>query len=406
MTWLAPWMMAGAAAAAAIAVALHFIAWDFPQPAALPTARFVPDPRDVPAARRRKLVDLALLALRVLTILLIGAAFARPALTPTRSGSARVVLLDRSRAVANPAAAADSARAWSRDGATLVVFDSAARVAAQADTVKTTVRGSLSAALVAAVRVAMATRARPDSSEIVIVSPLLAEELDAATLPIRATWPGAVRVIRVAGPEAVAVQRARLEARGVGDDPVVAGARLVPIDGKARVVRGAVTAGDSAFATSGGTLIHWPLLAPGEGRVDAALTSRTSVVVAQFIRPAPNQVPPGQDVVLQWSDGAPAASEHPLGDGCVRTIRAGVPEGDAALRPRFLTLLAELAQPCARHAGPAPAQDSTILALERPARTSGDAARADLASGLPLAPWLFASALLTALVELLARRRR
>lgn len=389
MSFLAPWMLAGAAAAAAAMVALHFIAWDRPQPSPLPTARFVPEPRDVPAARRLRLVELFLLALRVLTILLIGLAFARPVLAPSRRGSTRIVVLDYSRGVASRAAALDSARAWRRDGDALLVVDSA-----------NAERGSLSAALIRAVRTAESTRARPDSSEIVLVSPLLAEEVDDATSSIRQVWPGTVRIVRVAGSQATPVAPGAIEARGTGDDPIVAAARLVPATGRALVVGGALTAADSALAAAGRTVVHWPAARPG-GQLDGALVGERTLAVATFIRPA--EPVSGNAVPLRWADGAPAAIESRVGSGCIRTVHAGVPEGDAVLRPPFLDLLNELTRPCASHVDPTLAPDAVI------ARVSGrgeSGARADLAAGLPLAPWLFAAAALTALAELIARRRR
>lgn len=391
MSVLAPWMLAGAAAAAAMMVALHFIAWDRPHSRPLPTARFVPEPREVPAARRRRLVDQALLALRVLAILLIGIAFARPVLTPSRRGAVRVVVLDRSRGVADTAAARDSARAWRRSGDLLLVVDST-----------TGTRGSLSAALIGAIRAAAATRARPESSEIVLVSPMLAEEVDAATSRIRGVWPGSMQIVRVAPRRVQAITaRGALPARGTGDDPVVAAARLVSVPGRALVVRGLLTPADSTFARDGGTLVHWPVTV--RGRTVGALVGARAVAVASFVRPA--DAMGGDDIALRWADGSPAATESPTGDGCIRTVRAGVPDGDQTLHPQFLGLLSELAGACASHVDPAPAPDS-VMSKGTASERLGDPFVTDVATGFPLATWLFAGALLSVLAELLVRRQR
>lgn len=406
MTWLAPWMLAGGFAAAAVAVALHLIAWDRPEPAPLPTARFVPDPRFVPAARRRQLADVLLLLLRVLTILLVAAAFARPVITPARRGSARIVVLDRSRAVADHQAALDSMRAWRRDGDALVVFDSTARVTTDDPAPEQrAVRGSLSAALVAAMRAGWASRAHPESSEIVLVTPLRAEEIDDATLAIRNVWPGAVRLVRVGGAGDIphAASATAIDMRAAGDDPLAAAAALTGATHltRARIVRAELTAADSAFSREGGVLVHWPLATGGVR--DGALIGEHAVVVAAFTR-TPDTL--RGTAVLRWPDGAAAAVESPSGRGCVRTVRAGVPEGDAVLRPRFLALVRELAGPCGSVPRPLPAADSVARALTRLPAASSGAAPADVTTGLPLAPWLFAAALAGALGEMLMRRRR
>ena len=45
-------------------------------------------------------------------------------------------------------------------------------------------------------------------------------------------------------------------------------------------------------------------------------------------------------VIARWRDGAVAATERPLGAGCVRDIAVGVPlAGDVTLRPPFVAFL-------------------------------------------------------------------
>lgn len=169
MTLLAPLFLAAAAAVAAGVVALHLLARQRPRDAAFPTARFVPDRPARAPSRALRPADLRLLALRVLTVLLAGAALAQPVRTPPRKAIRRVVALDLSRALADPADAVARAAALLRDGDALVTFDSVARavhgnVRDSLRTLRvTTAPGSLSAALIVASRAAAALAPRADS---------------------------------------------------------------------------------------------------------------------------------------------------------------------------------------------------------------------------------------------------
>ena len=109
MTFLAPGFLVAALAAGLATIALHFIAWRRPDDLLLPTARFVPDQSSRRSARAARPSDLLLLALRLALLALIGVALARPMLAPRRAGMARVIAVDRSRAVGDLAAARDSA---------------------------------------------------------------------------------------------------------------------------------------------------------------------------------------------------------------------------------------------------------------------------------------------------------
>ena len=163
MTLLHPgFMLAGIAAAAAV-VALHLIMHRLPPPARFPTARFVP-PGTARAIRRAlRPDDLLLLALRAMTLLLLGAALSRPIDKPERRAVARIIALDRSRAVSRIEEARDSAKSLLAEGDLLLVFDSAARlVGSPRDSLDTIERseaaGSLSLGLVAAIQASDALR--------------------------------------------------------------------------------------------------------------------------------------------------------------------------------------------------------------------------------------------------------
>ncbi|MFN2602836.1 MAG: BatA domain-containing protein, partial [Gemmatimonadaceae bacterium] len=194
MTFLAPGFLWSAIALAAGIIALHLIVTRQPRSTVLPTARFVPDSAATATVRDTRPSDLLLMLLRVLVVLAAGAALARPVIKPSRQVSGRVFLMDDSRGVANVGEAADSVKRLYRAGDAVVVFDSIARslgakaldslsVARMVDA-----RGNISAALIASLREASALRDNVDSIELVIVSPLLDEERDAATDSIRDLW--------------------------------------------------------------------------------------------------------------------------------------------------------------------------------------------------------------------------
>lgn len=431
MTLLAPWILVAAGTVALGVVALHLLALQRPPAAPFPTARFVPDAPARAASRALRPTDRWLLLLRVLAVLLLGAAFARPVMEPARAPVRQVVVVDRGRAVASAGELRDSVAALVRPGDAVVLLDSVARTvsfaapeslaAALAAPVAT--RTSLSAGLLAAQRLAAALADSTDSVRVVVVSPLAEESLDAATAAVRGEWPGAVRVVRVSAraPDAGAVPAldvAHIDVTDPGDDALALAARLAGLarpDAAVRLRRTAPGAADSAWARAGGgVLLVWP----ADGAVPVGWTPRETpdtvsalaaggaVLVATLARHA---VPPADSLHvarLWWSDGLPAAVEAPLGAGCVRTVGVGLPEaGDLVLRASFHRLLAELAVPCGGAIAPAPAADSALGWL----RGNGAATVAVARTGArpaPLVPWLLAAGLLLLLVEPLLRRAR
>lgn len=424
MSFLAPgWLLVGAVAAVIVA-GLHLVAFVTPPEYPLPTARFVPAGALPARARALRPRDLLLLALRALAVLLLAAALARPVLAPARARSARVLLVDRSRAVGDARALADSVRALRRDGDVVVLFDSVARRAAPADGVlaPSGATGSLSAALAAGLRAAASLGARADSAELVLVSPLAAEEWDGATARLRALWPGRVRLVRLPARRDSAASRGAVALVGETGDPLGAAlpssaegasGALAPV---ARVVRGVPTSADSAWARAGEgrALVVWPAAPaslgwPARERVDTvgALVMGDDVVVAPFARAArlPSRT---AHAVARWVDGEPAAAARPLGAGCVRDVAIGVPiAGDLVLRDDFRRVVARLTAPCGAPPGPAtPLADSLVARLAgagaehvRPPRHGEEGSRA------PLVPWLLGAALLLLAAELPLRRR-
>ncbi|HUQ83601.1 MAG TPA: BatA domain-containing protein [Gemmatimonadaceae bacterium] len=431
MTFATPFFLWVAVGIAAATVALHLLAWRRPPETPLPTARFAPERPIRMVSRAVRPADLALLALRVLVIALIGVALAGPSLAPRRTGMGRVVVADRSRGAASGVVAA-GVRAELRAGDALVVFDSVAREVGSpaADSVATgglTAPGSLSPALVAAVRAARRLQRERDSVEIVVVSAFGAAEVDAATRAIRMTWPGAVRTVRAAGTPGDTATAARVDVRAPDGDAVAVALGLagaLPAGGTVRVVRDAVTAADSAWARGGNTLVVWPAGAPQEftrrAQADTAFAvtapsvgsgadadSRAATVVGRFLRSV--LPPPGGHTVARWSDGEPAATEAALGAGCMRAVAVPVPfVGDLALSPAFRHFAARMAERCGGTRASALLSDSALALVLPPTLAANErTAVASVASNAPvskLTAWLLGLALAAAVAEMWVRR--
>jgi hypothetical protein len=416
MTFLAPWALAIGALAAAGAVLLHLVARQRPAAYLLPTTRFIPDRRTLVSRIATRPRDLLLLALRVLLLLCVSGAFSRPVFEPTRAPLGRLVLLDRSTAVADPAAALEHARALvSTTGPSrLITFGDSAVIAGNAaamldalarDTSRGSARGGLTAALIAAGRAAPDLAALADTVELVIVSPLVAGELNAATDSVRALWPGRISLERVPA-RTDSAARWTLQRALAPDHPLAPALAIVGVSATSRAVRlvdATATPADSAFARAGGTVVQW-------GRVDGpfaptALAVGDDVVVATLSR---GPIGDGGRVLARWSDGTPAALETPLGEGCMRIIAVGIPVvGDLPLRPTFQRAVRGLLAPCGTAAVRALADSAAVSRLTgapRLAAASALRARGDQRS--PLVPWLLGLALACALAELFVRSRR
>ena len=464
MTWLLPWALGAAAAAALAAGVLHLLARDRPPRWLLPTARFVAAGHARATRRTMTPRDRLLLALRVLALLLAGAAFAGPVLHPEGGSVARVVVLDRTQP-ASRAAALDSARARVGAGDRLVLVDSFVGMVAPgrerqvldslawADSAMVEAAGiggappqstpaweppTMSAALVAAVRAAASVAPSTDSVGLTIVA--AAPRRDAALVSVRALWPGRADVVTIPIAVADSSHPGALLVRGAVSDAVVAGARLAgarltggrlavtprqgdaptgaspspagapSARGGALLVRGSATAGDSAFAARGGMLLVWPVQAP-----DTATTASRRDTVGGFVmanaavifRTVRSHVPPPGRSVAHWIDGAPAVTEMPHGAGCIRTAAIGIPgAGDLTLRPSFQRAIRQLLAPCGVARTGAAMRDSlqALLAGSGPLAPAG-VMRAPMTRS-PATPWLLAAALVLLLLEPLLRRPR
>jgi hypothetical protein len=414
MSFLAPWALVIGALAAVGAVLLHLVARQRPAAYSLPTTRFIPERRTLVSRAATRPRDLLLLALRALLLLMAGAAFARPVLLPRRGAVARIVLLDRSRAVASATDGVARARAIVGDGVptVLVAFDSVPTLLSTTswDSLAAAPRsgavGSLSAALVAARRAGPAIAERADSVQLVLVSPLAASELDSATQIIRDLWPGAVRLERIAL-RVDSGETWQLDHPVPARDPLgpsVASVRSSRGGRITRLIRTALRPADSAFARDGGTVVRWDSAAAAHPMPEG-LAMGDDVIVASLGRTAMSS---RGSIAARWADGAAAATEVPLGKGCMREVGVALPAaGDIALHPPFQRIARALLSPCNRATGEH-AADS--LAVARLAGNVSNAARGDElrtaeSRPSPLARWLLAVALLLAFLELLVRTR-
>lgn len=427
MSFLAPIFFYIGLGVAAGAIALHFIVTRQPTSSPLPTVRFIPTSAVRVTTVSPVPEDLLLLLVRVLIAILIGAAFARPVILPKRRPVARVVLADVSRAVGDGAIATvrDSARALLRDERdVLVVFDSAAHVVRRnaADSAshlaRTEREGRLSPALIAGLRAASEIRSSADSIELAVISPFRVTEMDGATSALRALWPGRVHVVRVPARGDSTVLATGFSLRASNDDPVVlaAAADGVPSrDSVVRIVRGTATAEDSAWAAAGRrTLVRWPAAGAPPGWVARARPDTVQAVVAgeaALVTPLERRwqldtAVRATRVAARWVDGAPAAIDRAVGEGCIRDVAITVPtRGDVMLRPAFGHFLRALGAPCESVAGGPALGDAELRAF---AGTGALAAQSAIKPpdtvATPLVPWLIAAALALALLELLVRR--
>jgi hypothetical protein len=377
MTFLAPGFFYASLAVAAAVVALHFIVTRQPRAGVLPTARFVPDLPATATARATRPSDIPLMLLRVLLVLTAGAGLAKPILKPSRGAEARVILADVSRSSADTLAVRDSLKALYRDHDVIVEFDSSARIVS-ADSITalrfSRGRGSLSAALIAAMRAGSSLRDRADSVQLVIISPFASEEFDAATETLRKLWRGSARIVRA------------------GDRPLAMDSTAKPA-------------------------VIWPATARPPGAIAratrdtvGAVLAGNALLVASFERrwSYPSDSIRGAEIVARWIDGEPAAIERATASGCVRSVAVPVTQiGDLVIRNDYKRFASAISGECASRASAIAASPEKIAAL---AGSGGLASRESFRPRSDThsvwAPWLLALAIAAAIAELFVRRRR
>lgn len=426
MMFLVPGFFFASLAVAAAVVALHLIVAKQPRAAVLPTARFVPELPANATARATRPSDLLLMLLRVLLVLAIGTGLARPIFKPSRNPNARVILVDASRSVGDISAVRDSAARYFREGDALIVFDSAARSigSGASDSLHALAKvdraGRLSGALVSALRAGSNLRDKADSLDLVVISPLAADEFDAATDSIRSLWRGRARIIQAGVRQNDENAMGAVQMRSTSGDPlVITVSRLGQTSsGNAKIVRDAIVADDAQWTMSNGrVLIDWPAAsrperASARAVVDTigGVVSDSFVVVSALPRRwtfTPDSIR-GAHVIARWTDGEPAAIEWNQDKGCVRSVAVPVnPVGDFPLQSSFARFVAAMSAPCIGTGNVMSASSEQIASLTGAGGlASRDAfeSRSDVRS--TLTPWLLGLGLVTAIAELFVRRRR
>jgi len=249
-----------------------------------------------------------------------------------------------------------------------------------------------------------------DSLELHVVSPVVAEEVDAATVNLADAWPGRIvwhRVRAASAPDA----DVRIESAIALSDPLGASIALsqaqagIPRDSSqpaetvlVRHVRAPAQSADVAWASSPGrVLVVWP--PAGAGDSVRAVASDAGAAVGRF---AFGPIPSTGRVIARWSDGAPAAIEEMDGGGCRRTVAfAPTGDGDFAISPPVVRQVQHMNTPCGDRGDLRPTI-SPRHANDTTARLA-DAWPANGAS--PLAAWLLGAALALLLAELAVRWR-
>jgi hypothetical protein len=416
MNWVLPSALAIAAVGCVALIAAHFIARDRPVAEPLPTARFVPDRKIHARTTSFALSDLLLLALRLAALVTIGLGVAGPIIASARGRIARIVLFDRSRSVLSLAEMRDSVRAVGSSDA-LIAFDSSARTLTTSRTIdsvdKSAAVGSLSAAIASAHAVAGSVALRADSIEIVLVSPMSSEEIDAATPAIRALWAGKLRLIRVRADTAAAAGANGLRLAQGSNDPVLVGLSLLPsrdIHAPVRVVRARPAGADSAWGREAGhVLVHWPAADsvadwPKRATIDAigGVASASGALVARL----PRLWSVTGRAIARWADGEPAAVERTFGAGCIRDVAILVdPASDVMLHAPFRDFSLALLAPCGGAREFAPADSATLSYLAgKGSLASASSFRGAADQSSRLTPWLLALGAGLLLAELAFRR--
>lgn len=386
MTFLYPGFLTAAGLVSLGVVILHFLVTQQPRSDILPTVRFIPDmaARSTSVAIRPS--DLWLLLLRVLMIMLIGAAFAQPQRKPQHKNVTRLVMVDASRAAADLAEVADSARHYTTGASAVILFDSTAHsvpIASVADSLRMiasrphSVRhGLFSPALIATLREASRVREGADSLDLILISPFASEERDAATNTIRALWPGRIVPVRVslASDSTLLKQSA---SRNVTVQWADSGTNTFWTNRPSPDTAGAVRIGE--------VVLVYPFAR--RWRLAASLDSNTHVYA-------------------RWIDGEPAGIERVSNGACVRSLAFALPTaGDAILRPSFVRFLDALKTPCGVSHDMTPMPPEEVAVLQGPEHlTPVSSVKPRITKENPYIFWLLLAALVLALFELLVRR--
>lgn len=420
MSFLHPgFLWLGALAAAGIAV-LHFIVTRQPKSGIFPTARFVPESRVEAVSRANRPSDLLLLFLRILAVMSIASAFARPTIASEREPKVRIILADLSRSSGSLHEVADSVSRYFRERDILIGFDSVPRLLVRPESLArirpVTDHAKLSPALIQAIRTGSRLRDQADSISLVIISAFPASSWDAATDTIRSLWPGAINVVRVSARRDTAPRETPvLSGNFAESDPLRFSGALASIGGEVgsvRIIRTGVL--QQADGVSG-VLLHWPTSErPAFARqtksiAHGSLIAGNAVVVAPFVTSFEFPADSVRDarILARWEDGTPAAIQRSAANGCVRSTNIPVSsKGDLVIRPEFVSIVRELFRPCTPATKFAPASEAHLIRLKggsAAARRTAFPASTSPASRLPF--WLFLAGVAFLVAEQILRHR-
>ncbi|HEX8211047.1 MAG TPA: BatA domain-containing protein [Longimicrobium sp.] len=451
----APLFLLAGALAALVPLALHLIRRRPPTRSPLPTARFLTeDARS--SIRVSRPTDRLLMALRMLLLLLAGAAFARPSWVPAPRGTREVVLLDRS-------AAMRQADTWRRaveqarrtllapDGSArgdLVLFDTSAvhlpqrrLTAATFDSLAAAGPSAHPASYAAALRAidpAARTVRGADSVRVTVLSALRWGGWRPGMAALRqAAWPGAIRLPLVALPSppdtaapsepeprrsAVVIASGgagrfvipALEATGwttrAVDRPssLPADARLIVVTRPAGDLRAVAEAGATVVVDAGGAGSPMPGWLPVQGTAARLQSDAGDVWFGPDLRlpgattRADIRPKRGATVLAAWDDGRPAVVAARLGKGCIVFAGTRLEDGGLPLSPAFPRALERMARACnLERTGDAmlPLDAGARAILGGRGAAVVNAAAGGGAGSVSLGRWLMAAALLIALAE-------
>lgn len=373
LAFSAPAVLLAGALLAIVPLVLHMLARTPPERRPLPTARFLTADRRT-RLRLRPPADRLLLALRVLFLLLLAAAFAQPEWRPDRSGSAVVVLLDAGSAMGEVwDEAVDAAGARVAGGGSLVVFDTAARTyhqpdAATLDSIRAAGPSALPGRYLAALgglRAAAGTLPAESASAVLVTRPRWDAWSPALPFVREVAWPAAIELVDAA-PE-LASAEVRIP------EPHTGGPRRARILGpEAHPLRAFVSAalrslGYELDANTGADVVTVVLpgaTAGGGGKTGRIVTlgssepgaerGSSSVGRGRLVLPSGHTIEgwreaastaAGANVVAVWEDGRPAATVD-RADGCTAHLAAEPATSVAAADPEFPRLLDTLIRSC------------------------------------------------------------
>jgi hypothetical protein len=297
ITLAAPAFLLAGVLAAGVPLALHLVRRRPPHRAPLPTERFLsPDPRT--AVRVSRPTDLLLLALRMLLLVLAGAAFARPVWFPAARGTREVVLLDTGAGMGTAwprAVAAARERVLGADGkprGVLALFDTLAvpmrriderTFATLAAAPPTGAASRYSAALGAIPAAARELRGADSVRVTLITAPRWGGWSDGLAALRRAVWPGAIDLVALPAspsPDSVAPNPApRRAVRLTGDaGPSIPYARAA-LEATGWSVRDVSAAGAVSFDSAEMVLVSTPVASTVADAVRRAAEAGATVLV-------------------------------------------------------------------------------------------------------------------------------